>query len=204
MKPRTKNITRIIRVCFLAKYYCAYRDIYLNQRLLEYENNYIEAEEFSDNLNSIFGLESKPTDFLHNENDLSNKIIDTHRWFDNEMKNLDGFVLSKNAVMAFVKSIEHGDFHILKSNPNFVYQMESIMAYGFGISDKEHFLEGIKEVSIFTKRSKFNNRLLKKTFLEVEKRYFEILNIQSLRTLNKRNHDPLRRRTSRESCLYVA
>lgn len=178
---------RILRVYALTRLYCDYRDIYLNECLLKQKTNYFDAEKTSNFINCVFKGETKPVDFIKNEDKLIDDLISQNQIFKYELGIVsDLFIgLNEKIVMSFCKNVEHGDFHILKSNIGFKYQIHALFHYYSGVITKDEFLYGIQELSIFTGKRKLNNRLFKKTFLSIESKYYEILNKQIIRTLKK-------------------
>jgi len=176
---------RILRVYALSKLYADYREIYINECILKTENNYFEAEKTSNFINEVFGGETKPTDFIFEHNKTINKLIDKANEFKDELKRIDktSLGLNKKNVLAFCKEVEHGKYHILKSNIQFYYQTIALYNYSEGRCSKELFLEGMTQIDIFTKKRKTNNAYYKKTFLEVEKSYYAILRKQIFRSL---------------------
>jgi hypothetical protein len=185
LKLEQKN--RILRVYALAKLYSDYRDIYLSECLLKCNTTYFEAEKTSDFINSIFKGDTKACDFIKNEDELINELISKTKIFKYELEIVSKLFIGLNdkLVMSFCKDIEHGNFHILKSNIGFIYQIHSLLNYYNGSINKDEFLYGIQEFSIFTKKRKFNNKLFKKTFLSIESKYYEIINKQIIRKQTK-------------------
>lgn len=174
---------RVLRIYALSKFYADYRDIYLNECILKQKSTYADAEKMSDMINSIFMGETKPVDFVKDEDKIINDLIDKNRYFKFELDrvNQSNCGLTKEGVLAFCKRVEHGRFHILKINTQFNYQSAYLLSYLQNRIGKEVFLDGIKEISIFTKNKKTNNKFFKKTFLEIEKTHYEIMNKQILR-----------------------
>lgn len=180
---------RVLRVYALSKLYADYRDIYLNECLLKHDNDYSNAEKLSDMINSVFMGETKPTDFIKDYDKITNELIDKSREFKIELDRINQSTcgLNKKGVLAFCKQVEHGSFHLLKINNQFHYQSRYLLSYCQSAIDKETFLEGMKEVSLFTKKKKTNNQFFKRTFLAIEKTHYEIMSKQYLRNYDKEN-----------------
>ena len=178
---------RILRVYALTRFYCNYRDIYLNECLLKHDTNYLDAEKTSHLINYIFKGDTKPVDFIKDEDKLVDDLISKNENFKHELGVVSKIFIGLNEkiVMAFCRNVEHGDFHILKSNIGFQYQIHALLNYYSGVITKDEFLYGIQELSIFTGKRKFNNKLFKKTFLSIESKYYEIVNKQIIRILKK-------------------
>lgn len=181
---------RVLRVYALSKLYSDYRDIYLNECILKHEGSYQNAENISDMINSVVNGNTKPTDFVKDENKIINELIEKSKDFKFELERIHQSTcgLNKKGVLAFCKQVEHGDFHLLKINNQFHYQSRYLLSYSQNAINKDTFLEGMKEVSIFTGKRKTNNALFKKTFLAIEKTHYEIMSKQFLRQYEKENN----------------
>lgn len=176
---------RVLRVFVLARLYCDFRDIYLNECSLNHSNNYKSAENTSDMMNIIFNQDTTPTDFIIDKEKITNDLIDKSVNFNKNLKELKGnyIGLNEKIVRAFCKNVEHGNFHLLKINNSFVYQTNWLLDYVLNIIGKDTFLEGFKEINIFSKSRKYNNLKYKRTFLAIEKTYYEIVRKQIYRNL---------------------
>lgn len=185
---KNEQTKRILRVYILSKFYCDYRDIYLNECLLKHKNDYIGAEKTSDFINSVFGGETKPVDFIYQEQDLINDLISKNKLFNEEINMLEklNIGINKKNIVAFCKNVEHRCFHILKSNIQFKYQCHSLYSYSMNNINKNELIKGMEQICIFSKKSKLNNKYFKKTFLEIEKTYYEIASKQIIRKLKNK------------------
>lgn len=182
---RKEQIQRILTVFALSKFYSDYREIYLLECLLKSENNYTKAEETSAFINAIFNGKTTPSEFLKNHEDIINELIDKNKYFNLELDriNQSGTSLNKKNVLAFCKLVEHGSFHLLKINLNFNYQVNFLLHYINQLITKEVFFEGMMETSFINGSRKKNNVIFKKTFLAIEKTYYEVYKKQLLRTI---------------------
>ena len=176
---------RLFRVFTLAKVYCDFRDIYLKECILKSKNDYKEAEKFSGLMNSIFGTDSTPSSFITDYEKTTNELIDNVSNFKSLLKSLEGnsIGLNEKCIIAFCNNVEHGSFHLLKINNCFKYQTNWLLNYYLNYVGKDAFLEGFKETDIFSKSKKYNNIEYKRTFLAIEKTYYEILRKQIFRNL---------------------
>lgn len=181
---KLKQNLRILKVYSLARFYVSFRDIYLNECMLKHENNYLKAENSSEMFNNIFGAKTIPTDFIKDDDKIINDLIDKNIEFKKDLDYLKISIceLDKYSVIAFCKYVEF-NFHILKINNNFIYQSQNLVSYVSKFITKKQFLQGFKEIDIFTGDKKVNNLFYKKTFLAVEKTYNELHIKKELRKL---------------------
>lgn len=180
-KKERRN-SRLIRLYILSEAYNRYQMFYLNQCVLKHSSNYDLAENTSMLINTIFKGETKPVDFLKDENQASNDLIDSHKEYQNF---LNKTYLDKAVVDAFCKASEHNFGSILKINSiPFTRQIGLLTLYNVGEINKEQLQEALTDFCIFTKKTKkLNTKLLKKTVHSIEKLYTEILNKKIARTI---------------------
>lgn len=156
--------------------------------MLKHDNNYSKAENTSEMFNRVFGFETSPTDFIKEDEKIIDDLIDKNIEFKKDLDYLDfsSCGLDKHTVIAFCKEVEF-NFHILKVNNNFIYQSQNLLAYVSKFTTKKQFLEGIKEIDIFTGNKKVNNKFFKRTFLAIEETYNKLHLKKELRklTINK-------------------
>jgi hypothetical protein len=182
---RKEQRQRVLTVFALSKFYSDYREIYLLECLLKLDNNYTKAEETSAFINSIFNGNTTPSEFMKNHEEIINELIDKNKYFNLELDriNQSGTSLNKKNVLAFCKLVEHGSFHLLKINLCFNSQVNFLLHYIDELIPKEALLIGMMETSFIDGRRKKNNVLFKKTFLAIEKTYYEVFRKQLLRTI---------------------
>lgn len=178
--------SRLIRLYILSEAYNRYQMFYLNQCVLKHSSNYVLAENTSTLINTIFKGETKPSDFLKDENQAINDLIDSHQSYQYFLNKTH---LDKVIVDAFCKSSEHNFGSILKINSiAFTRQVAVLTLYNAGEITKEQLQEALIDFCIFTKKTKkLNTTLLKKTVYSIEKLYTEILNKKIARTIKNMN-----------------
>ena len=187
IKLKSNQRNRILKVFVLSKLYADFKDFYLYECLLKQTSDYKSAERMSDLMNGLFNQDTKPVDFIVDKDKIANDLIDKSIKFKNFLKNIKGnnLGLYEEAIKAFCKNVEHGEYHNLKINNNFFYQTKWLLNYSLDNVSKKDFLEGIKEVNIFSKTKKYNNVFYKRTFLAIENTYDDIMSKQILRKTNK-------------------
>lgn len=169
-----KRKMRVTKVGMLTSFYVCYRDIYLKEQLLKSKNNYVKAEHMSDFINKLGISETKPVDFIYDKDLIINQLIDLNIEFKKNIAFcVDNRIFTKRFILSFCKNVEFSN-HLLRFNNQFQYQIASLSAYVTGQISKEVLEEDMKEISLFTKKKRYNNRFFKKTFLEIEKTAFQI------------------------------
>ena len=185
LKSNQRN--RILKVFVLAKLYADFKDFYLHECLLKQTSDYKSAERMSSLMNGLFNQDTKPVDFIVDKDKITNDLIDKSVKFKEFLKNIQGNSIGLNeaSIKAFCKNVQHGEYHNLKINNNFYYQTKWLLNYSLDNVSKKDFLEGIKEVNIFSKTKKYNNGFYKRTFIAIENTYNEIMSKQILRETSK-------------------
>lgn len=144
-KIKSKDLRKIERSQRLVKYYLLFRFAhlysyrYLNSCLMKHENNYIGAESMSDMMNGVFGENTKPTDFLHDKDEIADKCIDITNQMKALEKSFETLGIDPEDVYAFCKEVEHGKkaFWFKSHGQMASFILEDILNYDLGIISKE-------------------------------------------------------------------
>ena len=168
----------------------------------EGSNTYDEAEKMSDSFNSIFNLESKPSDFLYYEDETCDKVIYEYRLYKKAKSLITRFGYDEQDVEAFCHKIE---FSYVKGLVYF--KIQSTTHYEMYSDAAISYLVGMKNYSDMAGRFVKIN-LLSKSFVPLERkdviRYIKDLSkayetFQSIATIRlyrkfKRENDPWKSR----------
>ncbi len=110
---RLNHVARLYAITIAYDYFTRKR---LYAGIAGSRNDYKEAEQFADIANSLFhdtGIEAKPTDFLHDVNEMADKAMDFHDKYKHMLELVDkenfSFAdLNSRTVDAFCKAVEYG------------------------------------------------------------------------------------------------
>lgn len=153
-------------------------------------NNPVEsAERFSRTINALFKANSKPSDFIINNDDCSNKAIDC---YNSLKKILDVNEGDKDAIWAFCKAMYHYPKYTWMRGDGYIYMrafVSRLLDYLLGIITKRQLEESFVIYRLWDggKKQKANFALARKTFMQVEDLFWSIKCKQIVRKEKKEN-----------------
>lgn len=179
-----RRSSRLIELYFLSQAYHKYQLFNLCKCALNNSTEYNSSENTSMLMNTIFDLETTPSDFIQTQDEANNELLEKYLDYKSFLDKSD---LDKLVVDAFCKASEHNFGTMLKINSvPFMFQIEVLIDYNLGLITIKQLRESFVDYCIFTKKTKkINTRLFKKIIHSIEKLYSEISTKRTLRQINK-------------------
>lgn len=147
--------SEIILACLLTQAYASFGMMMLHRSLaMQGNNSYEEAEKTANMFGSLFALEIKPEDMLHDCDDCTNKALDEYNTMCSFLKTLESLGYDRADVMAFCKQVEYGSelsWFKVEANLHYKFYTDALFAYLTDGCSYEQLVEQFFEVSIFTK-----------------------------------------------------
>lgn len=173
-----KRTQRVLLVCSLCKAFELYHTMILTSRCMSYDYDYDKSSKMADFIGDVFDLDCKPEDLMFDKDDLSDVAINSHQ----ELKEiLDSGVVDKEACMAFCKYMENNkDFCCWLNSDGYLYMpkyCDIMLGYLMGEILKYELENRFVYFKLWEggKPSKANFALVRKTFVQVENLYYDIL-----------------------------
>lgn len=188
-EANNNRLDRVLLVCSLCRAFEMYHSMMLSSRCLSYGNDYNRSAEMADVIGDIFNLDCKPEDLMFDSDDLSDTAIKNHQ----ELKEiLDSGVVDKKACMAFCKQMENNnDFYCWLNSDGYLYMSnycDLMLGYLMGELPKSELEKKFVYYKLWEggKPTKANFALARKTFIQVEQLYYDILCKQMTRERKKK------------------
>lgn len=172
------RISRLLLVHSLCKCFDLYHEMQLRLSLLEAKNNYENAVEMSDFINSVFNGDTSPETFIVDKDDTSNHIITLYLKFK---ESLNSVYIDADAAKVFCERMEKDDSEWCWLRSEGYLYMPSYCSIAINYIIGEIWKEELKDHFVYYKvweggkKSKGNFALFRKTFIQVEKMYFDIV-----------------------------
>lgn len=182
------RIQRLQKILVFSSAYCHFAKLTVYNSLLKSNNNYTDAENTSDFINSIFKQETSPSDFLHNKDELSNEIIQEYKsykeWCSNDFEKY--YSINEKLIDAFCKAVEFQNKSVLLKCDN-TYLFTSHISYLIGyLADsvsKNDLEKKLVDFSLFSgEPRKLSFRRFRRKIISIENLYQEIDAKQKSRT----------------------
>ena len=148
---------KIQKILLLSMAYFHYSMSILHSDIVKIGNpTYEEAERNADFFNWIFGTDSTPSVFLHDENDMAEKSLEDYEEYTICVKALEVLKCDKGAVSAFCKAIENSyvkglGHYSMKMKLDYRFYVEALLAYMGGCISYEELKRAFVETSIIKK-----------------------------------------------------
>lgn len=189
-KKNTRHLLRskrIIRLRLLIGYWHRYELRQLKASLMNSENNYREAESFSDLINALFGRDTHPSDFLHDKEELANSCIDLTCELKKSERHMKEAGFDMRTVNAFCKDVEHNDpSFLIKPYGQFaLYLLDSLFAYDTNQIGRDTFLSNYRLLATHQFAPRNFALMIRRVLSDVERIYGSIKAKQSERRLRK-------------------
>ena len=189
-KKNTRHLLRskrIIQLRLLIGYWHRYELRQLKASLMNSDNNYREAESFSDLINALFGRDTRPSDFLHDKEELANSCIDLTCELKKSERHMKEAGFDMGTVNAFCKDVEHNDSSFLiKPYGQFaLYLLDSLFAYDTNQIGRETFLSNYRLLATHQFAPRNFALMIRRVLSDVERIYGSIKAKQSERRLRK-------------------
>lgn len=189
-KKNTRHLLRserIIRLCLLLRYWHRYELRQLKASLMNSENNYREAESFSDLINALFGRDTRPSDFLHDKEELANSCIDLTCELKESERHMKEAGFDMGTVNAFCKDVEHNDSSFLiKPYGQFaLYLLDSLFAYDTHQIGRETFLSNYRLLATHQFAPRNFALMIRRVLSDVERIYKTIEAKQATRRIRR-------------------
>ena len=178
----TKQVNRYIRVLRLYAVIQAYHYYTMTQlyhKLLDIDNSWKDAERMSDWMNALIPLiESSPTDFIHNKDEVTDEVLDYYEGFKMWAKVASAAGVSEKTLTAFCKNVDNLQSAFkLKVFGHIFYPvwLMALLSYLNNKISKTELQNTFVEYSLFTGKPKpANFAEFRKIVLEIETVIFEI------------------------------
>lgn len=189
-KKNTRHLLRskrIIRLRLLIGYWHRYELRQLKASLMNSDNNYREAESFSDLINALFGRDTRPSDFLYNKEELADRCIDLTCELKKSERYMKEAGFDMRTVNAFCKDVEHNDpSFLIKPYGQFaLYLLDSLFAYDTHQIGRETFLSNYRLLATHQFAPRNFALMIRRVLSDVERIYGSIKAKQSERRLRK-------------------
>ncbi|MDR0795994.1 MAG: hypothetical protein LBE79_08105 [Tannerella sp.] len=195
----TKNIKRKIRVFRLlaiVQAYHHYTMMQLNRQLLQHDNSWQHAEHLSHWMNVLMPYkESSPTDFLHDKDEVSDKVLDNYGEYKKWISIAEKSGITEKTLTAFCKNVDSlQSVFWLKAFGHIFYPdwLAALFLYVNNAISKTELQNTFVEYSLFSGKAKPANLAeFRKTILDIEKTISQIACKQICRGVKYRNRGDL-------------
>ena len=189
-KKNTRHLLRskrIIRLRFLIGYWHRYELRQLKASLMDSKNDYKEAESLSDLINALFGRDTRPSDFLHDKEELANSCIDLTCELKNSERHMKEAGFDMRTVNAFCKDVEHNDpSFLIKPYGQFaLYLLDSLFAYDTHQIGRETFLSNYRLLATHQFAPRNFALMIRRVLSDVERIYKTIEAKQATRRIRR-------------------
>lgn len=167
---------RIYKVYLLCKAYEMYHMMQIHAACSKVTLTYKEAEEVSDTMNSVFGVNTQPEYFITDQDEQCNLAIEFYEKLQDILTGLK--MIEQESILSFCKSVYFGNKCIgLKVEGYILYSIyfEEIIKYLSDyctLSDVRDSIVNFKPW--FTKPRKIDSSQFRKDFIRIEELYKEI------------------------------
>lgn len=181
---------RIVIVWALCTCYDLYYTMNLKSKLVGMDFDYSKASMFSDAMNSIFKAETTVDDFIYDKDNESNEAI---RLYKKLNIILDSNLLDKESVLSFLKAMMHKkDSWCWMNSDGYIYMpiyCSILLDYMNGEISKQKIEEKFVYYKLWDggKPIKGNFALARKTFVQVENMYVDIVTKRISRKMKVEN-----------------
>jgi len=182
---------RVLRLLAVVQAYHYYTMMQLNRQLLQFDNNWQEAEHLSNWMSVLMPYkESSPTDFLHNKNEVSDEVLNHYDEFKKWIKSAEEVGISEKTLTAFCKNVDNlqSTFY-LKAFGHIFYPdwLTALYLYLENAISKTELQKAFVEYSLFSGKAKPANLAgFRKTVRDIEKNILEIANKQICRNVKNK------------------
>lgn len=184
---KVKRSQRLFRYYLLCRYAHLYSYRYLNSCLLKHGNDYLRAENMSDMMNAVFGENSTPADFIHNEDIIANRCIDITEEMKSLEKCLTVMKIDPQDVYAFCKEVEHGNklFFFKSHGLMACYILQDFKDYDLGIISKDELEYKMNVLFNFKYAFGIKPSVIRKLIKQVDELFIQICLKRNLRKIKK-------------------
>ena len=182
---------RVLRLLAVVQAYHYYTMMQLNRQLLQFDNNWQEAEHLSNWMSVLMPYkESSPTDFLHNKNEVSDEVLNHYDEFKKWIKSAEEVGINEKTLTAFCKNVDNlqSTFY-LKAFGHIFYPdwLTALYLYLENAISKTELQKAFVEYSLFSGKAKPANLAgFRKTVRDIEKNILEIANKQICRNVKNK------------------
>ena len=182
---------RVMRLLAVVQAYHYYAKMQLYSQLLRIDNSWQDAEHLSNWLQVLMPWkESSPTDFLHDKNEVSDKILDYYEEFKKWIKRAEEVGITEKTLTAFCKNVDNlQSVFRLKAFGHVFYPewLKTMCLYLDNSISKTEVQNAFVEYSLFTgKPEPADIAEFRKVVLEIEESILQITNKQLSREIKKK------------------
>lgn len=170
---KTLQRLRISRMFILANYYSAYSERKMFAKVYGVNTSWDSAEKMAMLSSFIMGEEVSPNEFITTKEQDEDEIFSRTKIINQLKESIEITGMDESDIIAFCESAIHDYIPILNVNSfNFAEQMKWVMLYSLG-QINELTLDDIHIVPPHARP--FNSMMFKRTWLGIEKRYWEVV-----------------------------
>lgn len=164
---------RIARMFILANYYYAYSERKMFAKAYGINPSWDTAEKIAMLGSFIIGKDVSPDEFITTKEQYEDEIFSRTKIINQLRESIDTTGMDERDVVAFCESAIHNHIPILTVNSfNFAEQMKLVMLYSLGTIEELD----LKDIHIVPPHiRKFNSMMFKRTWMGIEKRYWEVV-----------------------------
>ena len=157
----------------LSNYYCAYSERKMFAKVYGVNTSWDSAEKIVMLGSFIVGKDVSPSEIISTKEQYEDEIFSRTKIINQLKESIEIIGMDESDIIAFCESAIHDYIPILNVNSfNFAEQMKWVMLYSLGQID-ELTLEDIHIV--LPNVRPFNSMMFKRTWLGIEKRYWEVV-----------------------------
>lgn len=183
------RMKRVLNLFLLVNAYHHYTLLELHTNILKSDNSYKDAESMSGMINSLFNRETKPSDFIHDNQEVANEALDNYESLQMWLSSAEENNITPQSVIAFCKAVEYGEKVIWLKTLGHLYYPEylrNLILYMTGAISRNDLMERFIEYSVFTQTThKASFVHFRKSLLKIEELYNAIDSKQKSRSKTK-------------------
>jgi len=182
------RIARVMRLLVTIQAYHHYTMMQMSRQLLQVDNSWQDAEHMSNLVNMMMPfLESSPTDFIHNKDEVSDEALDNYNGFKKWVKIAQITGISEKTLTAFCKNVDNSHSVIRLRILGHMYYPDYLKAFLLYLNksiSKTQLQNSFVEFTISGKTKPANFAMFRKVILDIEKTMEQIKKKQMSRSKN--------------------